>query len=92
MFGFESLVVALYSNPKCLQIYDINRRHALKTFEGHSGAVNSVCFSPDGSLILSGSDDKTIKLWETSKTVLRKSKNLSDEFEIDCSGIVKCVN
>ena len=30
----------------------------------HSGWVYSVAFSPDGSTIVSGSDDKTIKVWD----------------------------
>ena len=29
----------------------------------HSDYVNSVQFSPDGSKIVSGSSDKTIKVW-----------------------------
>ena len=30
----------------------------------HSGYVRSVVFSPDGTKIVSGSDDKTIKVWD----------------------------
>jgi WD40 repeat protein/subtilase family serine protease len=37
---------------------------------GHAGEVTSVAFSPDGSLIASGSDDRTIKLWRVSDGAL----------------------
>ena len=30
----------------------------------HSEGVSSVAFSPDGATIVSGSDDKTIKVWD----------------------------
>jgi WD40 repeat protein len=33
---------------------------------GHTGAVTSTAFSPDGEYALSGSDDKTLRLWEIS--------------------------
>ena len=32
----------------------------------HKYMVNSVCFSPDGSKIISGSDDETVKFWDFS--------------------------
>ena len=32
--------------------------------EAHSGWVMSVAFSPDGTKIVSGSFDKTIKVWD----------------------------
>ena len=31
----------------------------------HSYWIRSVAFSPDGTKIVSGSDDKTIKVWES---------------------------
>ena len=30
----------------------------------HSNDINSVAFSPDGATIVSGSNDKTIKVWD----------------------------
>ena len=36
----------------------------LKTLEGHSQFVRSVAYSPDGTKIISGSNDNTIKKWD----------------------------
>ncbi|KAJ7698351.1 hypothetical protein B0H17DRAFT_332784 [Mycena rosella] len=36
-----------------------------KTLTGHSNWVRSVAFSPDGRRIVSGSDDNTIRIWDS---------------------------
>ena len=36
----------------------------LLSFTGHSGGVSSVAIAPDGRTALSGSDDRTLKLWD----------------------------
>jgi WD40 repeat protein len=42
-----------------------------KPLEGHTDRVRSVAYSPDGQHIISGSDDKTIRIWnaETGSAV-----------------------
>ena len=38
----------------------------LRTFEGHTSMVSSVCMSSDNRLVLSGSWDHTLRLWDVA--------------------------
>ncbi|MCD4785543.1 MAG: protein kinase [Candidatus Eremiobacteraeota bacterium] len=52
----------------------------LRTLKGHSSDVNSVAFSPDGKYMASGSNDKTIKMWnkDTGKCLRTLKGHSSD--------------
>lgn len=37
--------------------------------EGHDECINSVCFSPDGTKIVTGSEDKLAIIWDAKTRV-----------------------
>ena len=41
--------------------------------DAHSNLVRSVAFSPDGTIIVSGSNDTTIKVWDAGVLALTPS-------------------
>ena len=50
-------------------LYDVATQNELSLFTGHQGTVRSVAFSPDGTMLVSGSSSTfsgTLKLWDVS--------------------------
>ena len=47
-------------------LWDIPSGEELNRFKGHTDAVTSVTFSPDGKTLASGSSDFTAKLWDVT--------------------------
>ena len=54
------------------------------TYRGHSDSVGSVAWSPDGKYIASGSDDRTVQVWEvtTKRRVVTYSGHSSSIYEL----------
>jgi WD40 repeat protein len=47
-----------------IKVWELASGHELRTLTGHWGWVSSVAVTPNGRNVVSGSEDKTIKVWE----------------------------
>lgn len=52
---------------KNVRIYDAVSHEHLETLEGYISAVNALAFTPDSCMIISASDDKTIRGWDLAQ-------------------------
>eukprot|EP01047_Picozoa_sp_COSAG01_P054371 COSAG01_NODE_5934_length_3945_cov_2.537181_2_plen_91_part_01 len=62
--GSPSIVSASADNT--VRVWSAATGECVQTLAGHSSAVFSAQFSPDGQNIVSASDDKTVRVWSVA--------------------------
>ena len=80
-YSLDTTNKSIYRN--LLNIYYNNPISRL-IIKGHENWVNTVCFSPNGKTILTGSDDKTARLWNLNGNLLQVFKGHEDRISSVC--------
>ncbi len=83
-FSPDGFLLASGSDDETVRLWSINEQKLLHTLEmdksggnrssfsseAHKNGVNSISFSPDGSQLASGNDDKIVRLWSITEPIL----------------------
>lgn len=68
--------------PIIVQIWDIAKKRVKRVFEGHQQEIYSLNFSKNGRLIVSGSGDRTARIWDM-ETGMQKVLEINEPEGID---------
>ena len=69
----KRMLAVIGQDPEIVQLWDTATGQLLKTLTGHNSFVNSVCFSPDGTILAGGGGNGNIFLWDAATGELRKT-------------------
>jgi WD40 repeat protein len=74
------------------QVWDYQTKSCVQTLEGHTHNVSAVCFHPELPIIVTGSEDGTVRIWHSTTyrllSILYWRANSASAFPNFCAWIV----
>ena len=64
-FSPDSKILAS-TGYESVNLWEVDSGEKIATLTEHTGWVNAVAFSPDGSALISGGDDATLRIWDVT--------------------------
>ena len=75
MYNCFCLTVLIPHIYRLVKIWDYQNKSCVQTLEGHTQNVTVVAFHPELPIILTGSEDGTVKIWHSSTYRLETTLN-----------------
>lgn len=69
-------MIASASSTHKVVLWDVAACKEIPALEGHSAGVRGIAFSPDGTRLVTGSYDKTVRLWNLDSAAVRNPKQV----------------
>ena len=83
-FSAKSNEMFLAGDGNVVNLWDMASEQILRSFVGHAKPITAMRMSSDGRYLLTGSRDKTARLWDVSKAAQLQ--------KFQCQAIVRCVD
>lgn len=87
MLNIIGLCAAVFLSNASLK--DTTKIHEFYVLSGHKAGISSLAFSPDGSYLVSGSQDESLRIWDLST---RKEKKTIDKLGSPVTSLVFSLN
>ncbi|GFG37833.1 hypothetical protein Cfor_04931 [Coptotermes formosanus] len=63
------------ADDRLVKIWDYQNKTCVQTLEGHAQNISAVCFHPELPIVLTGSEDGTVRIWHAGTYRLESSLN-----------------
>jgi WD40 repeat protein len=65
-------LLATSTDHATIKLWNVSTGALVKSLEGHTGAVSSLAFARNGNLLVSGSRDETLRIWDLDQVNFSK--------------------